>query len=164
MRMINPSTGLATNVSDPTTPMQQVWAIFNQNDVNIIMIFFKKYYSRKNLINLSRRLCRSLFILKVLGQHSSKNPSKSVAISSSQIFRLEASLLQEICQSEISDRSKCRESFISGNRCEICVFIRRVDHRPPQTILYEMEENNQVCLTKNVKPTATSTKGGGGEY
>lgn len=40
MRMINPSTGLATNVSDPTTPMQQVWAIFNQNDVNIIMIFF----------------------------------------------------------------------------------------------------------------------------
>lgn len=35
MRMINPSTGFVTNVSDPTCSMQQVWALFNQNDVII---------------------------------------------------------------------------------------------------------------------------------
>lgn len=33
MRMINPSTGLISNVTDPTSPMQQVWVIFNQDDV-----------------------------------------------------------------------------------------------------------------------------------
>jgi hypothetical protein len=33
MRVINPSTGITTNVTDPTCAMQQVWALFNQNDV-----------------------------------------------------------------------------------------------------------------------------------
>jgi hypothetical protein len=35
MRVINPSTGITTNVTDPTGAMQQVWALFNQNDVII---------------------------------------------------------------------------------------------------------------------------------
>nr|CAH0107288.1 unnamed protein product [Daphnia galeata] len=32
MRVINPSTGITTNVTDPTCAMQQVWALFNTND------------------------------------------------------------------------------------------------------------------------------------
>lgn len=35
MRMINPASGMSTNASDPTSAMQQVWAVFNQNDVII---------------------------------------------------------------------------------------------------------------------------------
>ena len=35
MRMINPSTGLSTNVTDPTCSMQHVWVLINQNDVKI---------------------------------------------------------------------------------------------------------------------------------
>jgi hypothetical protein len=35
MRVINSSTGITKNVTDPTGAMQQVWALFNQNDVII---------------------------------------------------------------------------------------------------------------------------------
>lgn len=35
MRMINPTIGIMTNVTDPTCAMQQVYAVFNQNNVTI---------------------------------------------------------------------------------------------------------------------------------
>lgn len=63
LRMINPSTGIATNVTDPTSPMQQVWVLVNQNDVISIKDVLP-FFNLIKLHSLPRLSSGSTFIRK----------------------------------------------------------------------------------------------------
>lgn len=65
MRMINPTTGMNTNASDPTCALQQVWALFNQNNVSNFTTNHKYILLKKR--NPFSKRC--VDIQTVLGQH-----------------------------------------------------------------------------------------------
>lgn len=67
MRLINPSTGNSLDVKDSTSSLQQVWALFNQNDV----------ITHISVWDISLSLCAT-----VLGKHAIASTPESIELSS----------------------------------------------------------------------------------
>jgi hypothetical protein len=116
--------------------MQQVWALFNTNDV-----IFKKLSKFQNW-KKSNFLIRKLIL--VLGQHSHQSAPESTFISSDENKRLASIIFTEISKSSISYRTDTRESRLPNNKQQRRSTTRRICCWSSQTVFHEVEENCEV--------------------